>query len=229
MEKPDPRFNVIAIDGPAGAGKSTLALGLARALNWARLDTGAIYRALALNLAQKGLFEPTPEEAGDLALRLRLEFIREGSDLKLLVNGQDPGEALREPAISRLASVISAMPKVRSAFLPKQRAEGEKGQIVAEGRDMGTAIFPEAKLKFFLKADPKARAARRLAELLGQGAKTDFDEVLADVIARDRRDETRSLDPLFPAKDAIEIDSTDSDAAAVLAFCREKAREVFGV
>ncbi|MDR2422264.1 MAG: (d)CMP kinase [Deltaproteobacteria bacterium] len=227
MKKNDPFENVITIDGPGGAGKSTLAQGLAHALDWLCLDTGAIYRALALTLTELGLPDATPRAAGLTAQDMGLEFRREGAQCRLFLHGREPGEALRAPEIGLLASAVSAWPEVRSALLPIQRAAGREGRLVAEGRDMGTVVFPEARLKFFLVADLSVRAERRRLELAAQGVEVTLAKVTAELKARDLADATRSLAPLAPSPGAVTVDSTDMTVAEVLALALQEAKETF--
>ncbi|MDR2935464.1 MAG: (d)CMP kinase [Candidatus Adiutrix sp.] len=207
---------VITIDGPAGAGKSTLARALARRLVWSYLDTGALYRALALACLDKGLDPGDQAAAEALAARLKLTVRPTPEGTVILVDGEDVTDRLRSPEVSRAASVVSAWPGVRAALLGLQRALGEQGRVVAEGRDMGTVVFPSAGLKFFLSASPEARARRRHLELLEQGVAGSRESVLADIMARDEADSTRAVAPLKPPPDAVAIDSTNIDVEAVL-------------
>ncbi|MDR1577310.1 MAG: (d)CMP kinase [Deltaproteobacteria bacterium] len=225
----DERSNIITIDGPGGAGKSSLAKRLAQSLGWVDLDTGAIYRAVALALFNKGVLNPTAELAGQMAQTLNLKFQRTGGTLRLFLDDQELGESLREPAISKLASVVSAFKETRQALLPLQRSLGQKGELVAEGRDMGTVIFPEAKLKFFLEAAVEIRAERRFWELKAQGKGTPLSEVLADLQTRDRSDESRSLAPLVKTPESVVINASHLGLEEVFQFARAKAQEVFGL
>jgi cytidylate kinase len=207
---------IITIDGPSGAGKSTLARALARRLVWSYLDTGALYRALALAALDQGL-DPGDQAASEaLAARLRLTVQPTPEGTVILVDGKDVTGRLRGPEISRAASAISAWPGVRAALLGLQRDLGNQGQVVVEGRDMGTVVFPSAGLKFFLSASPEARARRRHLELLSNGVESSRENVLADMLARDEADSTRAAAPLKPPPDAVTIDSTNIDAEAVL-------------
>ena len=207
---------IITIDGPAGAGKSTLARALARRLVWSYLDTGALYRALALASVDQGLDPNNQAASEDLAVRLNLTVQPTSEGTVILVDGADVTNRLRDPEVSRNASIISAWPGVRASLLSLQRKLGARGQVVAEGRDMGTVVFPTAGLKFFLTASPETRARRRHLEFLEKGDGASLETVLADILARDEADRNRSIAPLTSPQDALTIDSTNIDAEAVL-------------
>ncbi|MCS7065438.1 MAG: (d)CMP kinase [Fimbriimonadales bacterium] len=201
-------MRVVAIDGPAGSGKSTLARQLAHALGFVYLDTGAMYRALAL-LAQRREIEPTDEPAlTQLAQQMQLEFQRADGEQRVLLDGEDVSEAIRHPDIGRLASQISVYSGVRRALVAKQREIAQQSHgLVAEGRDTTTVVFPEAMLKIFLTASPEERARRRQAQLREQGIELPFEEVLREIRERDERDSTRADSPLRQAEDAIRIEN----------------------
>ncbi|MBF6559670.1 MAG: (d)CMP kinase [Candidatus Binataceae bacterium] len=205
---------IVAIDGPVGAGKSTVARALARALGFAYLNTGAMYRAVAIAAREAGIDAGALVSAGDAtALEARLRPLLEAISIELagdrvLLGGRDITAATREPAIGDLASRLSALAPVRARLQELQRAAGAAGGVVMEGRDIGTVIFPDAEIKFFLVADVAERARRRWAELTAKGVAIALDEVRAELEERDRRDAGRALDPLRAAPDAIEIDST---------------------
>ena len=206
---------VIAIDGPVGAGKSTAARALARALGFDYLNTGAMYRAVAIAARERDLSLDSPDLETQLAPLL--ENMDVGFDgERVTLDGRDISDALRDPAIAELASQLSTLARVRSRMRELQRAGGAGGGIVMEGRDIGTAIFPDAEFKFFLDADPAVRAARRYAELCAAGAAPTLDEVRAQIAERDRRDTARALAPLIRADDAIVIDSTALTLAQVV-------------
>jgi cytidylate kinase len=183
---------VVAIDGPAGAGKSTVARALAEALGFTYLDSGAMYRAVALDLIERD--GAASERAGELELQL--------GD-RVIANGRDVTEAIRSPEVAEAASKVATNPKVRAALVEKQRALLSHGDWVAEGRDIGTVVAPDAELKIFLTASPEERARRRAAEL-----GTDEETVLRDQALRDAQDEEREYSPLVRADDAVELDTS---------------------
>ncbi len=201
---------VVAIDGPAGAGKSTVARAVAERIGLPYLDTGALYRAIAWKLDREGI---APDDGGRISQALasfRLEFIPGG----LMADGTDVTAAIRTPEIDRIVSAYAARPEVRGALIELQRAQAKNG-LVADGRDMGTVVFPEAELKIFLTASAEERARRRYKERLDRGEAADYDEILKQVIERDNYDMTREIAPLRPAPGCIILDSSDMDAAQV--------------
>jgi len=191
---------VVAIDGPAGAGKSTVARAVAERLGFTYLDTGAMYRAVALVAAGRDEDPAAIAEAADIRLGDRV-----------LLDGRDVTDEIRTPAITEASSRVSADPAVRAALVRKQRALLAEGDWVAEGRDIGTVVCPDADVKVFLTATPEVRARRR-AEQIGE----DFETVLADQAVRDRRDSERDHSPLTPARDAVPVDTSDLDLEGVL-------------
>jgi len=209
---------IITIDGPAGAGKTTVSKKLAEVLDYQYIDTGALYRAVALAAQKKGpasLGSNDDQVLAELCRNLQLEFKSGPKGLVLFCDGIDITDKIRTPEISMLASTISARPVVRKALLGLQRKMGEKKQAVFEGRDMGTVIFPDADLKFFLEASCAVRALRRFKEL-GDTCTQTLKEVEEDILQRDNQDSTRGAAPLKPAKDAIKIDSTVLSADQVV-------------
>jgi cytidylate kinase len=199
---------IVTIDGPSGAGKSTVSQLLAERLKYKYVDTGALYRIVALKVKQEDI---DPESEGDLSLlcsRLNISFDQKNGKLRVFLEGKDVTEKIRTPEMSLLASKVSAKKVVRSALLGIQRKLGGEGGIVVEGRDMGTVVFPEAEVKFFLKASLKTRGERRFNQYLEKGKVFDLDQIIREVEKRDLDDTRRALSPLKPADSAIEIDST---------------------
>lgn len=198
----------MTIDGPAGAGKSTVARVLALRLGYMYLDTGALYRAVAWKVQQTGV-DPGSAEAIAAMLRTTTIHIEQQPERTcVLVDGKDITRELRSPEVSRLASVVSAVPVVREWLLPVQRQIGRDGGLVAEGRDLGTRVFPGADVKFFLDASLEVRAARRTLELTAAGRHAALDQTSREIEARDGLDRTRELAPLVPAPDARIIDTS---------------------
>ncbi len=212
---------IVAIDGPAGAGKSTVARQLARRLGFAMIDTGAIYRSVALAARRAGIEWDDDEGLRKLlddGLGLALLSEPDSLEQRVLLHGQDVTQAIRTPEITRGASVVSARPVVREKLLGLQRSlglEAPRGAVL-EGRDIGTVVFPDAPVKFFLTASDEARAQRRHAELAEKGLHVPLQEVLADQRRRDKDDRERVIAPLRAASDAITIDTTGLDLAEVV-------------
>jgi CMP/dCMP kinase len=219
-----PNF-IITIDGPAGSGKSTIARLLAEQLGLDSLDTGAMYRIVAWVL-HKQKKENLSGEALVLFLR-DLDFVIEGSGAgqKVRVQGIEVSREIRTPEISRLASAVSMKPEVRSVLAERQKALGRQGSLIAEGRDMGTVIFPKAEYKFFLNASLGVRARRRFEELIQRGQRVSLDEVEREMKARDRQDQERTLSPLCPAQDAWVIDTSHLSIEEVVQSIRSRIIE----
>jgi len=198
----------IAIDGPSGAGKSTVGRALAKRLGYLYIDTGAMYRAVALKVMEKALAVGEESRLSALVSSLDITFVEKGKETSVLCDGKDVTEAIRSPEISRLASDISRKKVVREALVQKQREMGRGGGVVLEGRDIGTVVFPDAEVKFYLDADTEERGKRRFKELVEKGMKVDFNDTLEEVRKRDHSDMNRAISPLRKAGDAFLIDST---------------------
>jgi CMP/dCMP kinase len=219
---------IIAIDGPSGAGKSTLAKRLARELGFIYLDTGAMYRALALKVLRQGVDLADDARLARLVESTEIDLQENNGTLEVLLDGINVADEIRTPEVSQLASKVSALKIVRARMLDLQRRMGQHGRVVAEGRDIGTVVFPNAEMKIFLDASAEERARRRHAELRAAGRPADLSETLREMEERDKRDSERDLAPLRMADDALRIDSSnasaDSVAAQVLAKIRNRAR-----
>ena len=211
------RQPIVAIDGPSGVGKSTLSKLLASELGFVNLDTGAMYRAVALAVARRGLDPDDAAALGHLADALDIEFVRTTGGERVLLDGEDVSAAIRTPEISLLTSRISACPGVREALVRKQRELCAPGGFVLEGRDIGTVVFPDAEVKFFLVASAAERGRRRFLELQAKGVAVDLAKTVAEVEARDNNDSSRTHSPLCRAADAVEIDTTERGIDQVLA------------
>jgi CMP/dCMP kinase len=221
---------VVAIDGPAGAGKSTVTSKVARSLGYLLVDTGALYRAVALAAQRAGIGFDDVGGVGALAEALvardavKLESGAEGS-VRVLLDGEDVSQAIRTQELGQGASKVSAQPRVRAALLELQRAAGRQGGVVLEGRDIGTVVFPDAEVKLFLTASVEERARRRFEQLKASGQAAVLSEVTSDVVERDRRDSSRPIAPLVQAADATVIDSSalgiDDVVARIVAHVRE--------
>ena len=207
---------VITIDGPGGSGKGTIAGLLAGRLGWNLLDSGALYRLLALAAQKHGVALDDQQRLESLAAQLNVRFYTSGDEQHISLEGEDVTRAIRTEAAGASASVVAALPAVRVALLQRQRAFLEAPGLVADGRDMGTVVFTEAPLKIFLTASPEERAERRYKQLLGKGETANLASLLDEIVARDERDTNRSVAPLRPAEDAILIDSTSMSIDEVL-------------
>jgi cytidylate kinase len=198
---------IIAIDGPSGAGKSTLGRMLARALNLLYIDTGSMYRAVALAVMESSISASDDVAVGSLAGRIDIDLHGNPDSLRITLGGRDVTEQIRSEEVTDLSSIISTIPAVRRAMVARQREMGKRGAVL-NGRDIGTVVFPEADVKFFLTALPQARAERRFNEDRAQDPCVSFEETFADMTERDARDSTRADSPLKKADDAIVVDST---------------------
>jgi cytidylate kinase len=206
----------IAIDGPSGAGKSTVGKSLARRLGYIYIDTGAMYRAVALKAREKSVGMQDERELHRLTSSLHITFVPEEGQTLVLCDGEDVTEAIRSPEISRLASDVSKRKAVREALVQRQREMGRGGGVVLEGRDIGTVVFPDADVKFYLDAEAEERGRRRFKELFEKGMKVNFKETLEEVMRRDHNDISRDLSPLKKADDALLIDTTERSVEQIV-------------
>jgi len=216
---------IVAIDGPSGAGKSTLAKRIARELGFTYLDTGAMYRALALKVLREQV--DLTDEAGlkQMVFSTSIDLCEGSGKVAVLLDGEDVSGMIRTPDVSQMASKVSTLKVVRQRMLELQRALGRKGSVVAEGRDIGTVVFPEAEVKIYLDASTQERARRRFAELRASGEAVNLDETLREMEERDQRDSERDLAPLAKAEDALGIDSSTLNADAVAQRVIEEIRK----
>jgi cytidylate kinase len=224
------RKDIVTIDGPSGAGKSTISKLLAAELHYTYLDTGAMYRVVGLQVDRSG-FDLEAENGREKLVQLlaTLEMTlapgEEGQETRVFLHGEDVSDAIRTPEMAMVASRVSAEPEVRKKLTEMQRAIGQNGAIVAEGRDMGTIVFPEASYKFFLDATPAERAKRRQQQLMEQGQRVEYGELLTQIQKRDRDDSSRALAPLKPAPDAVVIDSSEMSIDEVVSFMLKTVHE----
>ncbi|PTO56489.1 cytidylate kinase [Vibrio splendidus] len=207
---------VITVDGPSGAGKGTLCMLLADKLGFHLLDSGAIYRVLALAAIHHGVDTESEDALVPLATHLDVQFIAEGDLVKVILEGEDVSGELRKEETGMAASKVAALPRVREALLRRQRAFSAAPGLVADGRDMGTVVFPEAEAKIFLDASAEERASRRLKQLQQKGLDVKFDDLLSEIQERDDRDRNRPVAPLSPAEDALVLDSTSMNIEQVV-------------
>jgi cytidylate kinase len=214
---------VVAVDGPAASGKGTVAQGVAEALGLHYLDSGSLYRLVALGAARSGI--PTGDEPRLAALARSLEVAFRGN--RILLGATDVSEALRSEAISAAASRVAALPAVRGALLSRQRAFRRPPGLVADGRDMGTVVFPDAILKIYLVASAEVRAERRYKQLIEKGNSVTLEGLLLDIRERDARDSARAVSPLMAAADAVILDTTGMTIDASIAFVLERAKARF--
>jgi cytidylate kinase len=218
---------IIAIDGPSGAGKSTLGKMLAKELNLLYLDTGAMYRAVGLAVLEKGINFDDKENVSEIAAGARIELVGEPENQKVFLDGRDVSIEIRTNEVGQAASIVSTISEVRKILVEHQRTLGETAAngCVLDGRDIGTVVFPNADAKFFLTAKPEARARRRYEEDVEKGRATTYEETLAEINLRDKRDVTRADSPLTIAEDAVVIDTSELDLTEVFEQMMNVVRE----
>ncbi len=216
---------IIAIDGPSGAGKSTLGRMLARELGLLYIDTGSMYRAVALAVIESTINESDDVAVGSLASRIDIDLAGDPDSLRVTLEGDDVTDRIRDEDVTQMSSIISTIPAVRRAMVQRQRELSQRGAVL-NGRDIGTVVFPNADIKFFLDAAPEERAERRLAEEREHNSDATYEQTFADINERDQRDATRADSPLMIAEDAIVIDSTGQPIEEVfqrmIAIVRER-------
>ncbi|MEM0674644.1 MULTISPECIES: (d)CMP kinase [Dickeya] len=216
---------VITVDGPGGAGKGTLCKALANALQWNLLDSGAIYRVLALAALHHQVDITSEEALVPIASHLDVQFVPEDGQLKVILEGEDVSNEIRTQEVGNTASQAAVFPRVREALLRRQRAFRDAPGLIADGRDMGTVVFPDAPVKIFLDASAEERAKRRMLQLQTKGFNVNFERLLSEIKERDDRDRNRSVAPLVPAPDALVLDSThmtlDEVVERALAYVRQ--------
>jgi cytidylate kinase len=216
----------IAIDGPGGAGKSSIAKAVAKKLDILYVDTGALYRTVGLYVKQNRVDPKDSEAVGALLPSLTVEVKYERGAQVVYLNGVDYGDAIRTPEMSMYESAVSAIPAVRAFLLEAQKEIARKNSVIMDGRDIGTVILPDAKVKIFMTASPECRATRRYNELLAKGQDVKYEDVLAEMISRDNADSSRSIAPTKAADDAVLLDNSDLDfdqsVDAVIAIAKEK-------
>ena len=221
------KLQIVTIDGPSGVGKSTVSRGLADRLGFVYLDTGAMYRAVAYGCRQGGVDVEDEQAVGRFLQDLQIELLPPGrvdDDVRVFLGGKEISGFIRSPEMGMLASKVSALPVVRQKLTLMQQEMGRAGNIVAEGRDTGTVVFPQAAWKFYLDADPEERARRRIHQLKLKGEQVDEQEILAQIIKRDGDDSERTIAPLKAADDAIRIDSSRLSAPEVIERMLESIR-----
>jgi len=217
---------VITVDGPSGSGKGTICRLLAKELGWHLLDSGALYRLSALAARHHGVALDNEEALVVLAAHLDVQFVarEDEDDVQIILEGEEVTDAIRAEEIGNDASVVAAIPAVRAALLERQRAFAERPGLIADGRDMGTVVFPQAPLKIYLDASAEERADRRYKQLINKGVGASLQAILEDIQARDARDMNRKVAPLKPADDAIRLDTTTMSIDEVLAAVLDEAR-----
>ncbi|HIJ50908.1 MAG TPA: (d)CMP kinase [Nitrospinae bacterium] len=199
---------IIAIDGPAGSGKSTVAKFIAKRLNYRYIDTGAMYRAVAWSAEKKDIDLADENAVGQWVTQLKIEFVADPAGQQVKVNGENATGLLKNEVVGKGAAKVAAQKRVREILVAKQQEIGQSGNVVMDGRDIGTQVFPNAELKFFMDADAEERGKRRYLELKVKNQDVDLENIIAEIKQRDHEDRTRAISPLCPAEDAINIDTT---------------------
>ncbi len=222
----------VALDGPAGAGKSSVAKKAAKELDFIYVDTGALYRTIGLAAMRENIEPVASDEVFDLLKRIKVELtFNEKGEQIVLLNGEDVSGQIRTPEASMTASKISAIPEVRAFLLDLQRSMAKTNNVIMDGRDIGTVVLPDAQVKIFLTAAPEARAGRRYKELIEKGMDVKYEDILNDVIERDNFDMNREIAPLKPAEDSVTVDTTELDfdqsVEAVISVIKEKTDKHF--
>ena len=209
----------IAIDGPAGAGKSTIARKLAEKTGYIYVDTGALYRTVALSISKNGINPQDVPAVVEHIGKISVDIKYIDGEQRVILNGEDVSSLIRTPEVSMMASVTSAIPEIRAFLLGLQRKLAKEHNVVMDGRDIATVVLPDAKVKIFLTASPEVRAKRRYDELILKGQSVEFSDVLADLIKRDEQDMTRAVAPLKPSEESVIVDTSELDLdGAVLAM-----------
>ena len=218
----------VAIDGPAGAGKSTVSRAAAKAMGYIYVDTGALYRAVGVNALRKGIdTKDKPAVAATLS-EISVDLVFENGEQKVLLNGENVSEEIRTPPASMAASDVSAVPEVRAFLFDLQRDIAKRNNCIMDGRDIGTVVLPDAQVKIFLTASPEERAMRRYKELIEKGNDVNYEEVLEDLVQRDYNDSPREIAPLKPAEDGVILDTTgmslEESVNAIIKIIKEKVQ-----
>ena len=216
---------IIAIDGPAGAGKSTIAKMVARRLGYVYIDTGAMYRALTYLAIINRVDLRSDKDLIELAERTKIEFKGTDDRIRVIINRRDVTKGIRDEKVSECTNIVASVQGVRKILRKMQQEMGKKGGVVMEGRDIGTCVFPSAEFKFYLDASPEERAKRRYKELKKKGEKVDYRQIKNSISRRDYLDKTRGINPLKQAKDAVRIDSTNMTLAEVANFIINRVKE----
>ena len=220
---------VITIDGPSGVGKGTLCKAMAEVLQWHLLDSGAIYRVLALAALHHQVDITSEEALVPLAAHLDVRFVSSEGEMEVILEGEDVSAEIRTQDVSNTASKVAAFPRVREALLRRQRGFRELPGLIADGRDMGTVVFPDAPVKIFLDASSEERAHRRMLQLQEKGFSVNFDRLLSEIKERDERDRNRAIAPLVSAADALVLDSTTMSVEQVIEVALKYAREKLAI